>query len=298
MVANMSGRTARMSIMAGAVLAAVAAIGCGDVNAALEQLANARHVAAGLLVQFTKAADASNRAVMADTDEVSIAAAHEARDARQAVHREMDALGPMLTERRYTDEAQLLQRFGAQFRDYETLDDRVLDLTVENTNLTAQRLSFGAAQAAADEFCEVVDDAAGSTTGAELWHARALAAMAIANVREIQALQAPHIAEPTDSVMAQLENRMSRAEANVRTSLASLTSIAPPSGRAKLVRASAAFDKFLTTHAEILALSHRNTHVRSLALSLSEKPRIVRSCDELLHQLIESLDKRGFKPAR
>jgi len=46
-------------------------IGC-DVNSALERVSEAQHLSADLLVQFTKAADAANRAVMADTDEASV----------------------------------------------------------------------------------------------------------------------------------------------------------------------------------------------------------------------------------
>ena len=40
--------------------------GC-DVNSALEQVSEGRRLSADLLVQFTKAADTSNRAVMADS---------------------------------------------------------------------------------------------------------------------------------------------------------------------------------------------------------------------------------------
>ena len=54
-----------------------AAIGC-EVNSALEQLSEVRRLSADLLIQFTKATDAANRAVMADTDEASIAFASEA----------------------------------------------------------------------------------------------------------------------------------------------------------------------------------------------------------------------------
>jgi hypothetical protein len=40
-----------------------AVIACGDVNAALERLSEARQLSSDLQVQFTKAADAANRAV-------------------------------------------------------------------------------------------------------------------------------------------------------------------------------------------------------------------------------------------
>ena len=70
--------------------------GCGDVNAALEKVSEARRVAADLTVQFTKSADAANRAVMADTDEQSVAFAHESEQATTAVQSNVAALKPML----------------------------------------------------------------------------------------------------------------------------------------------------------------------------------------------------------
>lgn len=68
----------RIAIIA---IAAIAAAGC-DVNSALERLSQARHLSAELLVQFTKAADAANKAVMADTDEASVAFSRDAEQAK------------------------------------------------------------------------------------------------------------------------------------------------------------------------------------------------------------------------
>ena len=79
----------------------VMAISAGAVSsctrpAALTQLVEARRLASDLHVQFTHAADAANRAVMADTDDASTAAADEARRARQGVERNVQTLRPML----------------------------------------------------------------------------------------------------------------------------------------------------------------------------------------------------------
>ena len=49
--------------------------------AVLSQLLEARRLASELHVEFTKAADAANRAVMADTDQASVAAASVHGDA-------------------------------------------------------------------------------------------------------------------------------------------------------------------------------------------------------------------------
>ena len=74
-------------------------------NTALERLTDARRLSADLLIQFSRAADASNRAVMADTDEQSVAFAGEAEQAKKAVQKDMDALRPILQGLGYSDEA-------------------------------------------------------------------------------------------------------------------------------------------------------------------------------------------------
>jgi hypothetical protein len=139
------------------IMAAGLTARCGDVNAALGQLSEARRLSADLLIEFTKAADAANRAVMADTDAMSMADAHEAEVAKEAVQTDMDRLGPILQGLRYTDATGLLQEFASRFTEYRTLDRQILDLAVENTNLKAQRLSFGPAQVAADAFPDAVE---------------------------------------------------------------------------------------------------------------------------------------------
>ena len=131
-------------------VAAMAAAGCaGRLDTAIEKLLEARALSADLLVQFTRSADAGNRAVMAVTDEASSAFAREAEGAMQAVQQDVDALGPILGELRYSaDERGLLEEFGRRFAEYRTLNQSILGLAVENTNLKAQRLSFGSGQEA------------------------------------------------------------------------------------------------------------------------------------------------------
>ena len=89
---------------------------------------------------------------MADTDEASVAFAREAEQATQGVLANIDVLQSLLRGLDYSDETRLLQAFGTRFAAYRELDRRILDLAVENTNLKAQRLSFGAAQQAVDTF--------------------------------------------------------------------------------------------------------------------------------------------------
>jgi hypothetical protein len=279
-------------------IAVGAATGCGDVNAAFERLSEARQLSADLLVQFTKAADAANRAVMADTDAVSVAYAGEADQAKQAVQKDLDTLGPMLQGLKFADENHLLQEFGARFKEYVDLDRRILDLAVENTNLKAQRLSFGPAQEAADAFRDSLEALVAASPAKDTWRAKALVATAVATVREIQVLQAPHIAEADDAVMAHMETRMATSESAARGALKTLATIVPPASQSQLAAATAALDRFTGLNAQIIALSRRNTNVRSFALSLNQKPALTAACEERLRSLRDALAKRAYTWAR
>jgi hypothetical protein len=268
---------------------------CGDVNAALGQLSEARRLSADSLIEFTKAADAANRAVMADTDEVSLADAHEAEVAKQAVEKDIAGLQPILHALKYPDESRLLQEFVTRFNEYKTLDRRILDLAVENTNLKAQRLSFGPAEAAADAFRDSLE---ALVPAKDPWRVKALSATAVAAAREIQALQAPHIAAPDDASMASLEKRMAAAEAAARNALETLAPLVQPASRPHLAAAVTTLDHFMDLNGQIIALSRRNTNVRSLALSLDEKRKLTGPCEQALRALQAALGKRGYPAGR
>jgi hypothetical protein len=278
-------------------IAVTAAAGC-NVNRALEQLSEARRLSSDLLIQFVKAADAANRAVMADTDAASVEFAREAEQAKQGVQRDIDALGPVLDSLKFADERRLLQQFVGRFAEYSALDRHILDLAVENTNLKAQRLSFGPAQEAADSFRDALQSVIPAARANDTWRVTALVASAVASVREIQALQAPHIADPDDGAMTRLEQRMSSAEAAARSALATLATLLPPASRPQLTAGSAALDRFMAVNAEIVTLSRRNTNVRSLTLSLNQKRPLAAACEETLHALQDALAKHGYPRGR
>jgi hypothetical protein len=278
------------------LIAACAAGGCA-VNRALQQMSQVRGLAADLLVRFTQASDAANRAVMADTDAMSVDFAREAATAKDAVQTDVDALQPLLRELKFSKETELLQQFVDRFGRYKTLDQNILDLAVENTNLKAQRLSFGSAQAAADAIRDALERIKPASPGDE-WHVRALAASATGSVREIQVLEAPHIADPDDSAMTRIEQRMKAAEADARHALKMLEPLVDTASHARLADASTGLDRFMAVNTQIVELSRRNTNVRSLALSLNEKRPVTSACEQSLRALNEALSKRGYQRGR
>jgi hypothetical protein len=273
--------------------------GCFDQSSpVLTRLTEARRLAAELLVRFTKAADAANRAVMADTDEASVAFAHEAEQESQSVQSDLGKLGGIVQSLHYSDEASLLKEFGDGFAKYRTLDREILELAVENTNLKAQRLSFGPAHQTANAFRDSLEAAVRMTPDKDRWRARALAGSAVLAVREIEVLQGPHIAASEDAVMNALEKQMATLEANARSALEELASLSKPEPQPGIDTARAALIHFMTINTQLVTLSRRNSNVRSLALSLGQKRTLTAACETTLRALNDRLAKRDFVASR
>jgi hypothetical protein len=282
-----------------ATLLVAAAAGCTkSPETALQQLMESRRLSADLLVHFTKADDASNRAVMADTDEASAAFAREAEQALQAIQTNVKALTPILTDLGYSTETRLVADFNTRFAEYQALDKTILQLAVENTNLKAQRMSFGPAQGAADTVRQSLEAVTAADAARDTWRLKALVATAVLNVSEIQVLQAPHIAEANDEVMTRLEKRMAASKQQARESLNAIARLASPASRPQVDAATSALDRFMSINTQIVDLSRRNTNVRSTALSLGQKRSLTAACESSLQALQDALSRREFTATR
>lgn len=297
-----SKRRARATPVGVAFAAAVAISGLaacrGDLRTNLERLEEARQLAADVRIEFSRTVDAGNRAVMADTDETSAAFVHEAEKATNAVEHTATVLAPLLREMSYTTESGVLEQFERRFAEFRALDRGILALAVENSNLKAQRLSFGDGQKAADDFQTALQRIAPATKAGVGWQIEALIASSVAAVREVQVLQAPHIAESDDGAMTKLEDRAEEAERSARHSLDALARLVRPSVQSQLKAASDALDRFSAVNAQIVVLSRRNSNVRSLALSLGQKRTLAATCEESLRTLQDALAARGFTGTR
>jgi len=258
----------------------------------------AQRLSSDLLVRFANATDAANRAVMAGTDEAAAEYAHEAEQATQTIQQDADALRPLLAGLGYTAESHLLEEFDSGFSEYRELDRAILGLAVENTNLKAQRLSFGPAQKEADAFRDALESVARASPAKDAWQVKALTATALSAVREIQVLQAPHIAEADDTAMTRLEERMASSEGSARGALQKLAGLLPPASRPQLDSATAALDRFHDVNKQLIVLSRRNSNVRSLALTLGKKRMLTARCEESLHAIQDALSKRAFTGTR
>jgi hypothetical protein len=300
MAISMIARCSHVAYWAAAlIVAASTSLACRTPPMAnLTRLVEARRLAADAHVQFTKSVDAGNRAVMADTDEASAAFVGEAQKAADAVVADVQALRPPLQDLGYSAESAQLDEFNRRLSAFRALDKSILELSVENTNLKAQRLSFGPEQEAADAFRTALAAVAPPAQSPQAWHIQALSATALAAVREIQVLQAPHIAESDEAAMTRLERRAADAESTARHSLETLAPLLTADAHARLAPAVAALDRVVELNKQIVALSRRNSNVRSVALSLGQKRTLTAACEDTLQALQGALANRGFTGTR
>jgi len=235
------------------------------------------------------AAEAEKSAVLAETDAASQDNAKRAQAAAEQVAAELKEFKALPIGN--PEEAELLRRFEDAFAEYRKVDEEVLALAVQNTNLKAFALSFGSASEALAKMEQALKpalDAGGK--GGKATATALLASRALTEALRIQALHAPHITEKTEARMDELEKRMAEADKEVRAALGALGSSGAP--------ALAAYEEFQKITAEVVRLSRLNTNVRSLALSLDRKVKVLAVCTETLGALKEHLGGLGVKATR
>lgn len=243
-------------------------------------------------VSLYAVAEAEKSAVLADTDEAS---QEYARLSRLAVGQVDAALaeckGIISTP---SPDADLLKNFEQAFAEFRKVNEEVLALAVQNTNLKAQALSFDQSFAALARMEQALSPFLEGQRGNP--KAGRVAARALAEALRIQALQAPHIMEKDEANMTGLEARMTAADTLVRASLAFLAT--RPGGKDVADKALSAYNDFQKITAQVLLLSRENTNVRSLVLTLDRKTKTLAMCDEALRALEDKVHADMAKGTR
>lgn len=246
-------------------------------------------------INMVKSAEAEKSAVMADTDEASVSFAEESSRAAEAVESNLRELAGLIEKYPSDKEKLLMGEFDACWAEFRRIDRQVLEFAVQNTNLKAARLSFGAGNASMRQFenelSRIVRDTPDGPICRWVSDARAAALW-------IHVLHASHIASPDDEEMDGIEKIIHENDAVVRRSLAVISSLLPSEKKALLQQAEAFYDTFMEVTARVLELSRRNTNIKSLDLSLNRKRKISSQCEEILTSLQEAVQSRSFKATR
>ncbi len=243
-------------------------------------------------LELASASEAEKSAVLAITDEESQTYADQARAATAAVERGRQELEKLLEPNGTQNEKDLLTQFSKAFADLQRIDKDLLDLAVKNTNLKANSLAFGPAAAAVDEMGAALARlvaAHGNTTPADDLKILQLVDGARIAALRLLTLLPPHIAEESDRRMDEIEATINQEDQTVRQNLEGLNALPGVGGSADLTAATASYARFTELKAQILKLSRENTNVRSLAISLNQKRKVMLVCQDALGALEQAI---------
>ena len=258
-----------------------------------EQLAfKARRVDLVSRMQFglSSASEAEKSSVMAITDKDSKIFADQARAATAEVERARQEMEELLKKGGTQKERDLLVQFSEAFAEVQRVDNDLLALSVENTNLKAYTLAFGPAAQVIDEMNSALTRLmAANAESRETKEIMLLSFGAQNSALRIQTLLAPHIAEESNEKMDRLEASMTKEDEKVRAALNGLKAFTALIDNTDLGKAVSSYARFTNIRSKILSLSRENTNVRSLAISLNQKRKATLLCQDALSSLKQAI---------
>jgi hypothetical protein len=258
----------------------------------------------GLVEQMRRAlalaSEAQTSAAVASIDQDSQSFVDQARAQVAAVEGGRQELERLLRTGGTSTERDLLAQFSRAFAEFQQISKDLLDLAVQNTNLRALGLAFGPAADALQEMdaalSRIVAQSAAWAAG-EAPRVIQLADDARIRALRIQTLLPPHIAEKSDEKMDELEALMAQEDAAIRKDLEGLATLLKTDGSSDLEIASSRYDQFREIRTRIIGLSRENTNVRSLALALSQKRKVMLTCQDALAALKQAIEQEPIAKA-
>jgi hypothetical protein len=247
---------------------------------------------ARMRLTLASASEAEKSAVLAVTDQDSQTFADQSRAATAEVERERKELGELLAAGGTLGEKDLFAQFSKVFTDSQRIDNDLLALAVKNTNIKAYGLAFGPAADALKEMDTALSRLVAKSAGSpEAGNMALLAFGAQTAALHIQTLLAPHIAEESDKKMDELEALMTKEDQEVRKDLDGLASLQKLHGDPDLETAASDYARFSEIRGRILDLSRENTNIRSLAMSLGQKRKVLFLCQDVLSNLQQAIQE-------
>jgi len=241
-----------------------------------------------------EAIEAEKNAVLAITDEASEGFAAQARQAADGVESSRKEIESIILQEKLPGEFEMINDFNSCWAHYRKLDETILDLAIQNTNLKAQKISSTHCAQELARFEESLNRLIHQNThGSQCNEAVIHSYEALTASLKIFALHKPHIEEADDQEMDKIEQSIKSYDESARKSLGSLRSIAGLSDNEDLKHAETAYEQFMNLTAEVLKLSRMNTNIKSAELSLGKIRLISSQCQDILTSLHETVQAQG-----
>jgi hypothetical protein len=231
------------------------------------------------------ASEAQNSAVMATGDQDSKTFAEEARSATATLESGRVELEELLKTHTSSQVTQQMTRVAQSLREFQQVDDQLLDLAVQNSNRKAFSLAFGPAMKLLKEMDQplsrIVADEVELPSNDRLRAVR-LAGEVRVGILRMQVLLLPHIAEASDQKMDEFEQELAAIDGKCQKDLAELKTLLPKSDQSTLETTTSRYAEFETLKSEIIKLSRQNTDLRAVAIALKEKRKAMLMCQDAL----------------
>jgi len=268
-----------------AALVFVALAACNSEPSLVRQTRKAQLVIA-IRQTLLESVEAEKSAVLATTDEESIARAQDAQRSTAEINRLRSELGPLIAADARPEEVDKLAAFDAGWTELEAVDQRLLALAVANTNLKATQLSAREGGNALNRFVDVLVDMQRTTNEPDAL--RTLSQASVAALR-VQPLLLVHIPMADAADMTRVEQQIHELSDEVDRNLATIRRDAQPSP-AQIEQASQAWADFQRVAADVLRLSRENTNVISFDVSIHEKHDKTKQCVSALSALLAAVE--------
>lgn len=250
-------------------------------------------------IQLLEAIEAEKNAVLAITDEASAEFAARARRAVAGAEGSRKEIEAIIYQDKTPRETESIDEFNACWSQFKALDETILGLATQNTNLKAQRISSTQCAHEIDLFgASLKRLIQRNTNNGQCNKAVVYSYEALTAVLKLFALHKPHIEEADDQEMDKIEQSMKSYEESARKALEGLRNVPDLSSNEDLKNAESAFKRFMALTGEALKLSRMNTNIKSTELSLGKKRLISSQCQEILATLQETVQSQRLKATR
>ncbi len=241
-------------------------------------------------IHLLEAVEAEKNAVMAITDQASEDFAVQARKAADAVESSRKDIEAIIHQQKRPQDIKTINEFNACWSQFRKLDETILAIATQNTNLKAQKISAMQCTQELEYFEASLNRIIHRNThGSQCNEAVILSYEALTASLKVLALHKPHIEEADDKEMDKIEQSIKSYDASARKALGSLHSIAKLSDNEALKNAETSYGRFMNLTGEVLKLSRMNTNIKSADLSLGKLRLISSQCQQILANLQETV---------